>query len=206
MRQRKRLTRVESKRRTRGLLLDAAEKVFASRGFNGVSVEEVAEEAGFSKGAVYSNFGGKDDLFLALLDRRIERGAPEWGRIFGVEAPPEVRARDVEAVLLEGFSGGAWTMLELEFFLYAMRHEEAREKLAERYRRIRQSIGRAVGRHFEETGTTPPMPLGDLSWTLLGMATGLNIQANLDPGAAPEGIRATALAPLLTGNGPPGTG
>lgn len=193
------MTRGESKERTRGMLLDAAGEVFGRRGFNGASVEEVAEEAGFSKGAVYSNFGGKEDLFLALLDRRISRGAPEWKRIFGGGTPLEGRVGEVEGVLLGGEEDRAWTMLEMEFFLYAMRNEDARLKLAGRYRGIRAGISEAVGRHFEEAGAEPPMPVEELSWALLGMATGLDIQAYVDSEAVPEGLRATALGPLLNG-------
>jgi hypothetical protein len=57
----------------------------------------------------------------------------------------------------------------------------------------------AVGRHFEEVGAAPPMPLGELAWTLLGLATGLDVQAYVDPEAAPEGSRGTAVSPLLGG-------
>jgi AcrR family transcriptional regulator len=63
---RRRLTRAEAKARTRQLLLEAAASVFASKGFAGASVEEIAEAAGFSIGAVYSNFGSKEELFLEL--------------------------------------------------------------------------------------------------------------------------------------------
>ena len=63
---RRRLTRAEAKNRTRQLLLDAAAQVFARKGFAGASVEEIAEAAGYSIGAVYSNFGSKEQLFLEL--------------------------------------------------------------------------------------------------------------------------------------------
>jgi len=61
------------------------------------------------------------------------------------------------------------------------------------------SIREAVGRRFKEIGAEPPLPIDELAWALLGMATGLDIQAYVDPGAAPEGLRATALRPLLGG-------
>lgn len=61
---RRRLTREESQAQTRGRLLDAARTVFAGRGYHGASVEEIAEEAGYSKGAVYSNFESKEEIFL----------------------------------------------------------------------------------------------------------------------------------------------
>src|ERR1700724_3041427 len=72
-----RLTREQSKANTRERLLDAARSVFASSGFHGASVEEIASRAGFSTGALYSNFDGKEDLFLALMEREIEEHSRE---------------------------------------------------------------------------------------------------------------------------------
>src|ERR1700733_9647815 len=71
-----RLTRAEQAGRNRALLLAAARTVFLERGYHGASVEQIADRAGFSTGVVYSQFGGKADLFLALLEARIaERAA-----------------------------------------------------------------------------------------------------------------------------------
>jgi len=67
-----RLTREQSRAQTRERLLTAARGVFARRGFHGASVDEIASEAGFSTGALYSNFDGKEDLFLVLMDREID--------------------------------------------------------------------------------------------------------------------------------------
>src|ERR1700716_2007314 len=72
-----RMTREQSKANTRERLLDAARSVFARHGFHGASVEEIASEAGFSTGALYSNFDGKEDLFLVLMEREIEEHARE---------------------------------------------------------------------------------------------------------------------------------
>jgi AcrR family transcriptional regulator len=85
---RKRLSRQEKKAETRARLLEAAESVFARRGFHAASVEEVAEEAGFSTGAVYSNFGGKEDLFLALWDSALEGALRVADETFGSEERP----------------------------------------------------------------------------------------------------------------------
>src|ERR1700690_1597800 len=98
------MTREQSKANTRERLLAAARSVFARRGFHGASVEEIASEAGFSTGALYSNFDGKEDLFLVLMEREIEEHAREI-----TEA---VRAR---ASMSERATGGArqWmTMIE----------------------------------------------------------------------------------------------
>src|SRR5438552_3631727 len=74
-----RLTREQSKANTRERLLDAARSVFARSGFHGASVEEIASRAGYSTGALYSNFDGKEDLFLVLMEREIEEHSREIG-------------------------------------------------------------------------------------------------------------------------------
>ena len=71
----KRLNRVEQGERNRALVLAAARRVFLERGYSGATLEAIAEDAGFSKGVVYSQFAGKPDLFLALLDARIAERA-----------------------------------------------------------------------------------------------------------------------------------
>ena len=70
---RKRLTRQESRARTQSMLLEAAGKTFRKLGFEGAAVEDIAEGAGFSRGAFYANFESKDDLFIALLDQEMKR-------------------------------------------------------------------------------------------------------------------------------------
>src|SRR5277367_5958465 len=72
-----RMTRGQSRANTRERLLAAARSVFAGSGFHGASVEEIASEAGFSTGALYSNFEGKEDLFLVLMEREIAEHAQE---------------------------------------------------------------------------------------------------------------------------------
>ncbi|HEX7610674.1 MAG TPA: helix-turn-helix domain-containing protein, partial [Solirubrobacteraceae bacterium] len=101
-----RMTREQSRALTRERLLSAARGVFARRGFHGASVEEIASEAGFSTGALYSNFDGKEDLFLVLMEREIEEHAREIAEAVG--------ARDSMA---EKATGGArqWmTMIDRE--------------------------------------------------------------------------------------------
>ena len=67
-----RLTRAEQAGRNRALVLGAARRVFLARGYHGATLEQIADEAGFSKGVVFSKFRGKADLFLALLEDRID--------------------------------------------------------------------------------------------------------------------------------------
>lgn len=186
----KRLTREESRELTRGRLLDAAEEVFARRGFHGASVEEVAEEAGYSKGAVYSNFSGKEDLFFALLDRRTAQDPEQWERVGGARDLSRDFARELE-------EERAWNMLTLEFLLYAMREDGAREKLAEGQRVYRHRLAEFFEKMLREEGVEPPMSAEHLSWLVNALATGLAVQAYIDPEAYPEDLYGRAVMYLL---------
>lgn len=194
---RKRLTRAESKERTRALLLDAAATVFAREGFGGASVDAIAEEAGFSKGAVYSNFAGKDDLFLALLDRRLEEYGQDWLRVFAHGTSPEERRDGTEQLLArETGTQRAWTMLELEFILYALREETARIKLAERYRGIREAITATLAQHEAETGLALPLPPETLAWLLPALSSGLDVRVQIELDS-PDNLWPAALQQFL---------
>jgi len=116
-----RLTRAEQGERNRGLVLAAARRVFLERGYAGATLEAIAEEAGFSKGVVYSQFAGKPDLFLALLDDRIAERADHHTRVSaglagldGLRALLEANARLSE-------DGGDWSRLLIEFRVIAAR-------------------------------------------------------------------------------------
>src|ERR1700691_6600747 len=140
-----RLTREQSRATTRERLLGAARRVFARSGFHGASVEEVASEAGFSTGALYSNFTGKEDLFLALMEREINEHAREIA--------DAVRA---QASIAERATGGArrWmTMIDrepellllfMEFWAYGVRDPEVRPKVAERFAQMRQVLTQLI--------------------------------------------------------------
>ena len=80
--ERKRLSQAEKREQTREEILAAASRVFADRGFHAASLDAIAEEAGFSRGAVYYNFGDKEELFLELLDRRCAERAQDLEEVF----------------------------------------------------------------------------------------------------------------------------
>ena len=107
-----RLTRAEQRDLTRTRLLDAAEKVFVDRGFHAASVDEVAEEAGYSKGAVYSNFENKDELFLAVLERRVDSRALAAGSAVPDDRPISEQAEQAGNAFFEVFlQQSQWSLL-----------------------------------------------------------------------------------------------
>lgn len=132
MRTVERLNRAEQQRRTRERVLDAAEQLFAERGFAATSVAAVAERAGFTKGAVYANFDGKDDLVLALFSRRVTR---RWEETSSAVRPEMTPAQAVAAMACRYVevmrADREWSLLFLEFSAYAARSPVLRTRLAE---------------------------------------------------------------------------
>lgn len=127
------LTPERRRRQTRDYLLAAAAQVFAERGFHGATLDEVAAVAGFTKGAVYSNFKGKDELFLALLESRYEEGMVSLRTYLDAIGQPHQASDFLGRISDELNQADAemWGALYQEFLVYALRHPHARARLAE---------------------------------------------------------------------------
>src|SRR3954451_4467402 len=115
-----RLTRKESQARTRSQLLEAAGKVFADRGLQRATVDEVAEDAGYTKGAFYANFKSKEDLFLAMLDERFAQRLAEIDAVVPTDATVVDQARQA-GIDYSRFVGADpdWQRLFFEFTAHA---------------------------------------------------------------------------------------
>jgi AcrR family transcriptional regulator len=168
---RRRGTREASKARNRAALLRAARSVFLDGGYAGASVEAVASEAGLTIGAVYSQFGGKAELFLALLEERIDQRLGQIGSV--VRDPGE---EGVAAVLRQW--GGIlrdelrWTLLVIEFRVLAARQPELNARFAALHQRLLDGTVEALRRAAHEAGTEPPARLEDLVRAGLAFGTG----------------------------------
>lgn len=192
-----RLGRQARKEQTRRLLIDAAAAVFARRGFDASSLDEIAEAAGFTKGAVYSNFRSKTDLMMSLLERRIAEQAVAAARALAGATLDEAITRLESASDLGTPSGFDWLLLVTEFWQYAMRDERARVSLAGQYERARTISARMIAEKYAEAGTRPPMPVRDLAILVEAIGIGLGFQAALDPGAVPAALHGEAARRLL---------
>ncbi len=203
-----RMTREQSRANTRERLLRAARSVFARSGFHGASVEEIASEAGFSTGALYSNFSGKEDLFLVLMEREID----EYAR----EIADAVRAR---ASVAERATGGArqWmTMIErdpevlllfMEFWAYAVRDARVRPKIAARFAQVRELLTTLIADGVREFDLELDIPAEQLAVAIDALADGIARQKLADPDAVPDELMGRVLALLLAGaTRPAGTG
>jgi AcrR family transcriptional regulator len=188
---------------TRRHLLDAAAIVFARKGFHGATLDEVAATAGFSKGAVYSNFKSKDDLFLELLDDRINRQFAvvsevlETGSHDRAEQFPRIR----EIFRSDMFWGEDFITLWLEFVLYARRNPEAQAKLAASVQRSRAQVQALIEHEYAIIGGSPTYPTADLAEISLALFNGLGIDRIVNPSAITDEMLDTTLSFLYDAMG-----
>jgi len=198
---RRRLTRVEAKARTREQLLDAAAQVFARKGLAGASVDEIAEHAGYSTGALYSNFESKEQLFLELLAARRTKGIARQAAVL-TEAM-EGGADPVDA--LTGFlervtdRSAEFAALQAEFWLYAVRNPEAMRVVAAKSDEQVEALEPITGRLLESLGADPQVAPEDATRVILGLFQGLAYQRRIDPDAVSGELLAQALRWLIAG-------
>jgi AcrR family transcriptional regulator len=196
----KRLSRNERKAETREHLLEAASRVFARSGYHGASVDEVAEEAGYSTGALYSNFDGKEDLFLAVLQRHIERQVRELAETVAERPTVGERARGGAQVWMSFLEREPeLVLLFMEFWAFAVRNPEVRPRFAARYADARASLSRMIEKGARELGVELALPSEQLATAIDALADGFALQKLADPDAVPDELFGNALAMLLEG-------
>lgn len=191
-----RLSRVESQERTRERLVATARELFLRDGYGATSLSDVAETAGYSKGAVYSNFRGKDHLCLAVLDDiraeqlalltdSVMRGTRIEDRLAAFTAWGEAHIGDE-----------AWTTLEVEFLTRARHDEELRREITARVAAIHEALARLLEALAQELGVSLAMPADRAATALLSLGIGLGVQRITDP-AVPTAVLTDTLRLVL---------
>jgi AcrR family transcriptional regulator len=188
---------------TRQHLLEAAAIVFARKGFHGATLDEVAATAGFSKGAVYSNFKSKDDLFLELLDDRINRQFAVVSEILetGSREREEQFPRIREIFRSDMFWSEDFITLWLEFVLYARRNPEAQAKLTASVKRSRAQVQALIEHEYAMLGASSSYPTADLAEIALALFNGLGIDRLVNPTAVTDEMLDTTLSFLYDAMG-----
>jgi AcrR family transcriptional regulator len=195
-----RLTRKEKQAKTRSCLLESAAKVFARRGLQQASIDEVAEDAGFTKGAFYANFKSKEELFLAMLDERFQSRIEELDRILEAEDGMSAQARRAGDEFTR-FVGAdpEWPRLFFEFAAYAARNDEFREELVTRYRSMRDRLAATYRRRAAEIGVEPPMDPDQIALATFAIANGFALEQMLESEAVPSGLHGETLEIFFSG-------
>jgi AcrR family transcriptional regulator len=183
------MTRAESQAQTQADLIEAAARVFRRRGYERASIAEIADEAGYSHGAVYSNFEGKEDLFLALYEQWVARRVAE---IDDTWSGPGTLAEHARAAADEWMrrleSDPAPFLLRLELTVRAAHDRDLQQKLATRVGAVPLAIHRLIERDAQEGAHAPPLPTGEIARAFQALSLGLALEALTDPAGMRAGL------------------
>ncbi len=187
-----RLTRKQRQLRTRASLMRSAARVFARRGLQRGTIDEVAADAGFTKGAFYANFSSKEELFLAMLD---EGFAARLRQVRDLSASdPEIERPEIVQRARTGGEDFArhlnadpdWQRLFLEFVVHATREEPFRRELVRRYRDLRAGVAEVFALRAAELGVEPAVEVEGLARMTFAMANGFALERLLEPEVVSE--------------------
>ena len=174
------------RQRTREALLDAAATVFAQRGFHGASLDEIAETAGYTRGAIYKHFADKEDLLHEVCVRLNERSFAEFDDMPAVRVPIS-QFVDGKSVVDQWRSmnerDAEFRIVMLEYQLYAMRNPQARERALGFARENMHHLADYIRQHAADVGEEPPLPVDDIAGVFGVMSDGFGQAALIDPDA-----------------------
>ena len=201
---RTRLSRQESQARTRTLLLEVAATEFLAHGYTGTSLERVAELAGFSKGAVYGNFAGKEELCLAVLENHYFAQLQKFVGEFAaggdtIEDRLAVLERWWEVLLAED----EYQLLAMEFAVQTRRNPKIMAQLAEREKMVRMAVTALLSQQIKQLGVRPILPPDQLAIVLVAIVGGIAVQRLVDP-TIPASLMTDAVRALFRAPKPEG--
>jgi AcrR family transcriptional regulator len=184
---------VERRQQTREELLDAATRLFATRGFGGASVDEIAAAAGYTSGAIYANFAGKEDLFLSAFEAQIARHIREVTEVVGDAGDDEAARTAAGAQQWIDFLDRSpdLFLLFVEYWAYAVRDPKRRAAFSERFAAFRETTTRMLGRD----------PADPLAPAVNALVYGIAFQRMAEPDSIPDDLLRSSLEALLRGWG-----
>jgi AcrR family transcriptional regulator len=192
-----RLRRVEQVERNRELVLSAAKRVFIDRGYAGASLEAIAEEAGFSKGVVYSQFGSKPDLFFALLEERIEWRAAHQRQVISGRSGLDAFRALLRAGDEDSASDPGWRVVLAEFRAHAARNPDLDRRYAELHAHALEGLAAVLTQVYASAGLAPPIPARSLAEFFFATTTGVTLERSVNPSAIPDHHIAQLLLPAM---------
>jgi AcrR family transcriptional regulator len=192
------LTRREKQQRTRQALLEAAVKLFCERGLEGASVDEVAQAAGYTKGAFYANFKSKEELFLVMLDQQFAQELERLDKALAGTHDAQEEAMAAASDFIHYASADEWPSLYFQFVAYAAQNEEFRQELATRHLAMRERLAGLFQRWKDSFGLAAPLPYEQIAAIMFFMADGFLIDRIVDPGL-PEELYTTMVGVFLRG-------
>jgi AcrR family transcriptional regulator len=192
-------SRKKRQEQTRAGLLAAASRVFARRGYHGARLEEIAAEAGYTTGAVYSNFKGKEQLFLALTDYELEKRLEDFGAVAGGDAQEGIERTATERFSRFIAEDPDWPLLDFEFWAYGARNAELRKEFTKRRRAVQAVIAAGIERQSAALGIEPQMPPEQVALAVGALVNGLAFERVIDPDSVPDELFGRLVSGLIAG-------
>jgi AcrR family transcriptional regulator len=171
----KRLTRQESRDQTRQQLLDAAQKLVAEQGLAATSVEDIASEAGFTRGAFYSNFSDKNALFIELLRRDHEQSIKDFKLLFSGEVPQGELRQQVRTLFSRVHCDDCSFMNWAEARLLAVRDPDFRLQFSALEEETRCQIAGFIDTFYRLEARMPPADSKTLALGLISLIEGVQL-------------------------------
>lgn len=166
---------------TRQILLDAAEEVFARKGLTGAALEEIAEVAGFTRGAIYSQFGAKEKLFLEVVDRQRQRFLDGFAEVMmSFHRLSDVDIDGLANRWRQLSSGTDRAALGYELTLFLLRNPDARDRVAEQRRETVRALGEFISKNVARIGGTLTIDGETLARVVLAANNGITLDSHLD--------------------------
>lgn len=174
---RKRLSRAENQAQTRTRLIETAQQLFVANGYGATSIRDIAEQAGFSQGAFYSNFASKEEVLLELLTGHMEAEAVQLSGVMQAEdSTPEQIFAGLEAWAATLNQDINWSMMSIELQLHATRSPTFAAKYQAVWDTHRSRLGHVVRKLFTALGRLPPAEPEELAAAFMALAHGLALQ------------------------------
>lgn len=193
-----RLTRAAQREETRRRLIAAAAGVFSRYGFEAAPIDVIAEEAGFSRGAFYSNFASKDELFLTLFRDHLDAEVDTLARALDRVDSAEDLAPAIEHRYRTLGEDRGWCLIATEFQLYAMRGGKMADEFAAMYECYRQRLGDLIATHFDRLGIVSALTPYEFGVAQVALSHGLALQ-RVVKGEWDTTLPARALATFMRG-------
>lgn len=166
---------------TRQVLIDAAEEVFARKGLTGAALEEIADVAGFTRGAIYSQFGAKETLFLAVVDRQRQRFLDGFAEVMmSFHHLDDVDIDELAERWRQLSSGTDRAALGYELTLFLLRNPDARERVAAQRRETIRALGEFISKNIARIGGTLTIEADTLAQIVLAANDGITLESHLD--------------------------
>ena len=194
---RKRLTREERKQETRQQLLEAGAIVFANHGLNGATVDKIAEEAGYTKGAFYAHFESKEGLFLSLFEAQLHAEVESIDDVMKIEPTMDHFIKNMSNHFEANWEmSRTWDMLKMEFMLYAMRDESVRQIFADMVTKAIKSLENDLAPLLQGKDDVK-LSAEQMVWTILSLESGMALFRYTMGNAMPEQLFENALRVIL---------